>query len=1334
MGYAKHVGRVGALAVALGIGAAVATTPGVAWADGETDTKVEAPSNTEPPGDQGTADTTTSSTDPGEVIRRNIERAADDLRDGIRKVVTGVVRSSGGAITSTHRNGSNQNNGNVPPVVIEDEEEPIENPEAPKDEAKPTPFVAKNNAASVLQSFAPPRWRASQAQVTAKPLPKAIDDAKDAVQQSINTVTGNESPSGSTAVGRNAFSTLDSVETEDQQQARPSFVAPVAIITNVLNAALAPFLNPTPGQPAPQNPVLWAVLGWVRRQVQDTPFGKVVLNRPPQMQGVLVTDQGGGKFLIKPIATDADGDDLTYTITPTGSNDQATIADNGNGTYTYQVSNPGSWDKLDTVTVTVSDEADYPHLHGLFGLFNPGGGHTASIQGVEIKPNQPTGPVVNEGIVSNYEIGRVDLTKAENVADALQLDGSTLTLPSGGTATLHFDAGTGALTADVNPSDANRLASFFNPQPSPVSAFSSMRMASFAAAAVAPTYDGFEHVSVTVGDQTFDVAVPITAARLQAGAPITVGQAPAAMAASGNHVYVLNANPAANPGDDPNAGTVSVINTTTNQVEETITVGRGATSIVASGDRVYVVNSADRTITVINALDNTVVDTNLTTPGVVDPIALDPDRRPIPTQFNIAASEDGKRLYIVNSSDGTLSVVSTETNALVDVVPSAPGSDADDPERDIDPLIVGGFGNVSAAVSGKRLYVVDQSAESVKVFNIDEQDQQQGPTDVDSFGQQVGDPISVGNIPGSIGVVSPPGATAPEVWVVNQFDGTISVIDTSTNEVTTTIRLPSSLAGNVVFSPDDSLAYVSTADQVAVIDTARHQLLLTTATDDVPEGYPEFVQVSADGSRIYASRFVSELNFSSPVWDNTVMPISFVTGGTNTGPVANANIPGQTTNPDTGVVTTILTVDDDDNDALSVTVTPGASGTATAAPGANGTYTITYTPTGQARLEAFDTAGDQTDTVTVIVTDGLEATSVEIPVTVVPAAAAITDTYEAPSGLHLARGLAVGPNGNVYVTFTTVEDEETFRVTLWNAATQSFVDDAGHVSQSGSGSLADDVAVDGQGRVYVVNRTTSSVDVYDNGVATPVDVGFGGVPVGLFTGSDGDVYAVVHEIYDPTPDDQMILDNRLRTSIYNVTDDNVAVAEAYTTSNTGGFGDPFSKGVARSAGRFYVINPSENSVVDTANPSNPIELDGRPISIAYDDVNDRVYVTESRPNAADPSAYDLVLVDVTSGSRDEVGVVYTVPSSPGEQTTLESDMVVSPDGGHVYVTNTADATVTVVNAQSGVVEHTISIPEDIVGRGAPYRIAFSPEGDRVYVVDAQGKVSQISFADSAIEA
>src|SRR6478609_2442242 len=203
MGYAKHVGRVGALAVALGIGAAVATTPGVAWAEGPDDPGVEAPKSPDA-GDPGAAGVSTPSTErqePGEVIRRNIERAADDLRDGIRNAITGVVRSSGGAITSTHRTGSNSTNGNVPPVIVE-ENDPPESPQQIKQ--KSTTFV-QNNDTSPVGSFTPPRWHAPQGQVNTNPAPKpvakAVDDVKDVVQQSINAVTGNQSATGSTAIG-----------------------------------------------------------------------------------------------------------------------------------------------------------------------------------------------------------------------------------------------------------------------------------------------------------------------------------------------------------------------------------------------------------------------------------------------------------------------------------------------------------------------------------------------------------------------------------------------------------------------------------------------------------------------------------------------------------------------------------------------------------------------------------------------------------------------------------------------------------------------------------------------------------------------------------------------------------------------------------------------------------------------------------------------------------------------------------------------------------------------------------------------------------------------------
>src|SRR3954466_8184176 len=131
MGYAKHVGRVGALAVALGIGAAVATTPGVAWAEGPDDGAPPPPPASQPAdGGEAAGPTTPSSTrhDPGVFIRRSIERATD----GFRKVATGAVQSSGGAITSTHRNRGTSSGGSGSPVLEQKEE--LEKAQSPKEE------------------------------------------------------------------------------------------------------------------------------------------------------------------------------------------------------------------------------------------------------------------------------------------------------------------------------------------------------------------------------------------------------------------------------------------------------------------------------------------------------------------------------------------------------------------------------------------------------------------------------------------------------------------------------------------------------------------------------------------------------------------------------------------------------------------------------------------------------------------------------------------------------------------------------------------------------------------------------------------------------------------------------------------------------------------------------------------------------------------------------------------------------------------------------------------------------------------------------------------------
>jgi hypothetical protein len=398
MGYAKHVGRVGALAVAFGIGAAVATTPGVAWAEGPDDAPPPPPASQ--PADSGEAPgpMTPSSTrhDPGVLIRRSIERATDDFR----KVMTGAVQSSGGAITSTHRNGGTSSGGSGSPVEQKEELEKAQSPkeelekgQSPKDVQKSTPFV-DNHESDRLSSVVPPRWRAPQVELDARPAPgaaaKMVDDAKASVRQTITTVTGKQPQSRATTVDRNAMSTLDLPPTQD---VRTPFVAPIQVVTNVLNVALAPFLNTTPGQPAPQNPVLWGVLAWVRRQIQDSPFGKIVLNRTPEITTPKVVDNHDGTFTITPSDQDFDPDEDDLTYSASNGVDGTVVRNDSDGTFTYTVTDPSVWDKFDTIYLTASDEGAYPHIHGLAGLFKPGSGHTASIK-VIIEPSAGTAEVI----------------------------------------------------------------------------------------------------------------------------------------------------------------------------------------------------------------------------------------------------------------------------------------------------------------------------------------------------------------------------------------------------------------------------------------------------------------------------------------------------------------------------------------------------------------------------------------------------------------------------------------------------------------------------------------------------------------------------------------------------------------------------------------------------------------------------------------------------------------------------------------------------------------------------------------------------------------------------
>jgi YVTN family beta-propeller protein len=92
-------------------------------------------------------------------------------------------------------------------------------------------------------------------------------------------------------------------------------------------------------------------------------------------------------------------------------------------------------------------------------------------------------------------------------------------------------------------------------------------------------------------------------------------------------------------------------------------------------------------------------------------------------------------------------------------------------------------------------------------------------------------------------------AGAPQAYITNLNDGTVSVIDTASNTVTATVSV-GTFPNGVAVTPDGARVYVANifGNSVSVIDTATN--IVTT----VPVGpFPFGVAVSPDGARVYVA-------------------------------------------------------------------------------------------------------------------------------------------------------------------------------------------------------------------------------------------------------------------------------------------------------------------------------------------------------------------------------------------------------------------------------------------------------------------------------------------------
>lgn len=111
--------------------------------------------------------------------------------------------------------------------------------------------------------------------------------------------------------------------------------------------------------------------------------------------------------------------------------------------------------------------------------------------------------------------------------------------------------------------------------------------------------------------------------------------------------------------------------------------------------------------------------------------------------------------------------------------------------------------------------------------------------------------VSVGDEPRTLAV-----ASNGNLWVANQGDATLSVLDGSSGALLDTIDLPrGSQPYGIVFSPDATQLYVSLEGQgeVVSLDTGTGTVLATLDVGPDPRG----LAVTADSQALYVTRFIS---------------------------------------------------------------------------------------------------------------------------------------------------------------------------------------------------------------------------------------------------------------------------------------------------------------------------------------------------------------------------------------------------------------------------------------------------------------------------------------------
>ena len=1360
MGYARYVGRVGALAVALGIGVALANGPATAWADGDEGPSSGSGSSTSDSslGADSKSDTSGSAGSTG-VSSDGAAGNASPGADGGTGDAAGEDADDDG---STDAAKENEESGADDAAAVDD---------SASDSGQPA-GVRKGLRGSQRESVTP---RKSEVKVRSEAVPSAKrSPAATTVSNASTTAAGGTAPQAvSVSETRRSVpisTPVRSADVVDVAAVSTATPEPAKTVTTALLSALglSPLATGGPAD-APESPVAWAMFAALRRQTdEDAGTEQKLLSvadpvartmsvedaAEPMMAMAAAVNAGpsasptaglpevvNGTVTGSLNAVDPESNPLTYAVQSKSAGAVVTVNGAGNFTYTpsqaarlQAATTTGLVVDTDTFTVRVSDGQTFTDVPVTVTV-RPG--QLASGAAVDVG-RDPSGVAFSVDGSLAYVTNEFDKTVSViNTSNGAVL--ATITVPYAPKAVVVSPV-TGQNLAYVAMSTGvavintatNKVVDL---KPSTRTVDTITVGASPSALAINPT--GTRLYVSNLGGTT--VSVVDTATNLEI-TWVTVGSQPSGLVVSpdGSRVYALSRF----------TNKVTVFSTANNQVIGSAAVGASPRGIVLSSDGQvgYVTNYTSGTVTVLN--------TTAAAPVVIKTLTVgtQPD--------GIAITKDGSLVYVANGRD-TVSVINTATNTVIgSAVP------------------IGGTGTSGAhaiAVSGNTIYVTDYVEDWVRVLNVARV--QTAPqanglpivgtpdlTDaavsgdlkvIDTDGDALSYTVTTAPARGAL-TVNPNGtytykptdaarqqAAQPGGATTDSF--TVNVTDTlnATNTVTVTVPIAPTLpppvdpnnhapvATPTVFSQDpltgavtgtvrisdadgDPLAYtmvgvpthgtVSFNTSTGAFAYMPSQSARLAADQTAGPDTDAFTVTVSDGETTTTAVVTVPLSPAKLTQNQVAIPVGIGAAGVafrgNYAFVANQN---------TGIVTVIDTT----TNSVVGTVPAGAGATSVATI-YNGTFAYialkdenavsvinTYSITGERWIPVGAqpwgiVAAPNYQTVYVTNSGGNTVT--------------IIDTLNK----NVVGAIAVG-NNPMGVAISA--DSARLYVANKGSNTVSIVDTSSRsvVATVPVGTNPVAVALNSAGTRLYVSNLNGTVSVVNIAAPTPTvvsTVAVGPQPYSLALSPDGSLYVV------NSNDTMSVIDTGTNTVVRTVTMDTQAENGLHFVAL-----DPYGQvyvsdafdGVVRSIS----VTPSAPSAL--AATSTAITVGANPTAVAVNGSHTYVLTTGNRA---------ISVIDTVTGQ-----VVKTIPLS-----TTAYNMVVAPDDKHIYLANYD--TVSVIDTATGnEVIAPISIPnlcEDGScwgSAGGLYDLAISPDGSRVYALRGYatmgGNFSAVSRIDTA---